>query len=250
MNRVSLDELIDKGPEALAAYLGEVFDVRACVKGCGAEVSQRRNTPAHEFICGSCLNAWSPKRSRPIDRDGVLEAAGCPLRYRKPFQARPWPVSVNHPNFLVWDWAGDPWIVGFLGESGSGKTHLATELFWRASQAIKGEVVWTRGEDLVNALYGNMGDEGRALGQAAMDAKLLLIDDFGWGVQGAAIEKLFGVINHRYGHMLATIWTSNQSLSVFANGPTGAALTRRLEDGLLVPVKGNWKAAVAAGGPQ
>jgi predicted RNA-binding Zn-ribbon protein involved in translation (DUF1610 family) len=245
-----LSELVTiTDPAELAAELQARYVAWEC-PGCGRELSQRREFPVLEKFCPDCLNrGFRPTGSlrRSGSRAEALAEAGCPKRFLTPFLSRgvvsPFGLEVD-----ALDWEGDPWAVGFLGDSDGGKTMIATELFWRRLPSAT-SAAWWRADALVNALFGSEGDEAQQRATAAVKCSLLLLDDIGWGTNGGAMERLFGVIAERHGEMLPTIWTSNKKWAeLVGNTVTGAAFARRLADGWRVPVKGSWKAAAQAAG--
>lgn len=249
MNRLNLAGLDD--PEKLAAAIRENFVEWNCPR-CETPLSQRKEFPILERVCSTCLirESLRPLNSvpaRPTSRREALAEAGCPVRFLAPFLPRP-KVQPFGLELDALDWTGDPWSVGFLGVSGTGKTMLATELFWRRLPRAK-TAAWWRADALVGALFGSAGEDAQKRAAAAQGADLLLIDDIGWGTSGGAMEKLFGVVAHRHAAMLETLWTSNATWSeLVGNTVTGAAFTRRLEDGWRVKVNDAWNAAPAAGG--
>lgn len=242
MNRPLQDLLSIEDPAKLAEALQGRYATWEC-PGCNRELSQRREFPIIERSCPDCLNrhAFRPSGAmrRPADRAEALAEVGVPERFRRPFLSRPWPKAVGLDLSLEM-WAGEPWAVGVIGDTDSGKTFLLTELFWRRLPNAR-SAQWTRADRLVEGLFGT-GDKEKA--QAAYDADLLLIDDLGWGVLGGAVEKLFGVIAHRHAEMKPTLWTSNHSFETLTKGQAGAALTRRLQEGWYAGMKGSWKNSV------
>jgi hypothetical protein len=243
------DLLAITDPAALASEIERRYVTWNC-PGCGREVSQRREFPILDRHCYYCLNRSFMRAgaapSRPSGRAEALASCGCPPRFCEAYEPR----AVAKPAGLdvdVLSWDGDPWAVGFLGDSDGGKTMLATELFWRRLPAAS-TASWITAARLVKGLLSRV-DTEREEAAAAQAADLLLIDDLGWGTRGGGMEILFGVITERHAEYRETIWTSNTKWAdLVGNTVTGAAFARRLEDGWRVPVKGSWKAAVAAGG--
>jgi hypothetical protein len=246
MNRPLRELLSIDDPAKLAEALQGRYVNWEC-PGCRRELSQRREFPVIERSCPDCLNrhAFRPSGSirRPYDRTEALAEVGVPERFRRAFLSRPWPGAVG-VNLSLDMWEGEPWAVGVIGDTDSGKTFLLTELFWRRLPFAK-SALWIRADRLVEGLFGQ-GDKEKA--QLAYDADLLLIDDLGWGVLGGAVEKLFAVIAHRHAEIKETIWTSNHSFEALTKTQAGAALTRRLQEGWYAGMKGNWKMAVEPAG--
>jgi hypothetical protein len=251
MNVLPIRQLAELSPEELAAEFQRRYDAWPCPE-CGGEVTAPRSKTVTDRRCLGCIEASGSFRrfgavATPRTREAALEAAGCPARFRSPFQSRPWPSDPRDKTIDVSAWSGDPWAVGFLGDSDAGKTMLATKLFARNLRRT-GSGLWARADRLVGCMMGREGETGRELGAQALHTPLLHIDDLGWGTLGASIEILFGIIAHRHAELLATTWTANHTNAQLGATLAGAAFTRRLQDGLMVPVTGNWKAAVAAGG--
>lgn len=199
---------------------------------CGEEVSAPRNRQVVDRRCMACVQ--NPRRK--LTRDQQLAVAGVPQRYRQPFSERRWPAGAT-------EWKGEPWAIGFVGLSQTGKTMMATELFWRQIEraTLAGRpwaALWASASSLADSGFGNGSD--RELYDKALKVRLLLIDDLGWG---GGTEKLFALISDRHGAMLPTIWTANARLEDLAKGATGQPLLRRLEeDGMICGVTGKYRA--------
>lgn len=104
------------------------------------------------------------------------------------------------------------WLT-LLGPCGGGKTHLAAAIAHAAlEQEIAAQLVVV--PDLLDQLRQAVAaDRADARFEAVKQAPLLVLDDLGTEqVTPWAREKLYQLINHRYNHQLATVFTSNLRL--------------------------------------
>lgn len=104
------------------------------------------------------------------------------------------------------------WLT-LLGPCGAGKTHLAAAIAHAAlEQAIAAQLVVV--PDLLDQLRQAVAaDRPDARFEAVKQVPLLVLDDLGTEqVTPWAREKLYQLINHRYNHQLATVFTSNLRL--------------------------------------
>ncbi len=118
---------------------------------------------------------------------------------------------------LALDFAKSPdgWLV-FVGETGCGKTHLATAIAnyrIKAGKPVKFEVV----PDFLDHLRFTFSPESQVsydqVFEEVKNAPLLILDDFGeQSTTPWAQEKLYQVINYRYNGRLATVVTTRCSL--------------------------------------
>ena len=210
--------------------------------GCGEAVSAPRNRRVVERRCMACAT----DASRNLSRDTRLTIAGVPARYRRPFiEKRPWPHAATpgddrkgrRVGKLASEWRGNPWAIGFLGLSRTGKTMLATELFWRvlSSRGPTG-ARWATASAIVDSGFGSGTD--RTLYREAEHVRLLLVDDLGWG---PGIEKIFALMSTRHGNELPTIWTTNMRFEDFVTSAIGQPLISRLgDDGWLCALTERW----------
>ena len=126
------------------------------------------------------------------------------------------------------------WLV-LSGPSGCGKTHLAAAIANHSIEAGR-PVLFMVVPDLLDhlrAAYRPDSDVGYDdLFEQVRNTPVLVLDDF--GVQSStpwAEEKLFQLVNHRYGARMATVFTTNLDLAAF-----NARLQSRLGDGELSQV--------------
>lgn len=107
-------------------------------------------------------------------------------------------------------------IVGLMGEPGTGKTHLATDLCYRwleARSSLTG--LWITTEELLSKYHQGMAEQGKGMEGALkpfLKADILLIDDlFATNRQqkSPGSDTLADIISRRTNDMLKTVWTSN-----------------------------------------
>lgn len=139
--------------------------------------------------------------------------------------------------------------VVFLGQPGTGKSHLASALCAAAVQAgYRG--FFTSAADLVAnmaAAYGDGSFPTRI--RAYTGPSVLVIDDLGLvGFDRSQANALFQVVNRRYERGSSTIVTTNRSLSswaeLFGGDPVVAAaiLDRLLHRAVVINIKGpSWR---------
>jgi DNA replication protein DnaC len=137
----------------------------------------------------------------------------------------------------------------FLGQPGTGKSHLASALCAAAVEAgYRG--FFTSAADLVAnmaAAYGD-GSFGTRM-RAYTGPSVLVIDDLGLvGFDRSQANALFQVVNRRYERGSSTIVTTNRSLSswaeLFGGDPVVAAaiLDRLLHRAVVINIKGpSWR---------
>lgn len=87
---------------------------------------------------------------------------------------------------------------------------------------------WWRTSQLVDALFGSLGEETKAHAHQACAASLLVLDDLGHVVGDRGFVCLHNVIAARQEHERATIFTLNEPLVAFCkrHWAIGSALTR------------------------
>jgi DNA replication protein DnaC len=140
------------------------------------------------------------------------------------FNAKAWDRVKDHA--LTWE---KPWL-GLIGETGLSKTRIAA-LFaigeiqrmaeaWTKNRSHyrKPRFVFTTGyriSELASLVQNGSFDqkeEARAELESITTCDLLLIDDLGKGRGNDSIAaSLFALVDHRYAHILQTIWTSNST---------------------------------------
>ncbi len=108
------------------------------------------------------------------------------------------------------------WIL-FMGNYGSGKTHLAAAIAIHASRQLALKTLFTIVPDLLDHLRATYHPSSTITYDERFEAvrtvPLLILDDLGAESQTPwAQEKLFQLINHRYNEQLPTVITSNVDL--------------------------------------
>jgi DNA replication protein DnaC len=137
----------------------------------------------------------------------------------------------------------------FLGQPGTGKSHLASALATRAVEAgYRG--YFTSAADLVATMAAAYADGTWASRiRAYTGPSVLVIDDLGLvGFDRAQANALFQVVNRRYERGSSTIVTTNRSLTGWADlfgGDTvvaAAILDRLLHNAVVINIKGpSWR---------
>lgn len=127
---------------------------------------------------------------------------------------------------------GDGWLV-LMGESGTGKTHLAAAIanLWWSHGA---DVMLVTAPDLLDYLRRTFSPETNVTFdsqfQQVKDAPLLVLDDLGGADHSKTWvkEKLMQVIKHRYVRKLPTVITTTQSLETLTPQIRTRLLDKRL----------------------
>lgn len=179
-------------------------------------------------LCFECEKAKRPaSRSRSFaDRESALRAQGVPASFaRQPFLGR-LPHVLGHD---LAAWSGDPdaWAVVLHGVGNAGKSMLAAELLWRRLPHVH-TAAWWRASQLVDALFGSLGEEAKTRAHQDGAADLLVIDDLGHVVGDRGYGCLFNVIAAREEDDRATIITLDEPLLPFCkrHRDIGLTLTR------------------------
>jgi len=195
-------------------------------------------------LCTACERGSGAARSAEewlaaalADRAGTLAALGVPPRYRAPFdEPEHWPRDAKVELDLA-AWQGVPWSVFLTGNTGVGKTFLATELLWRNYAQPSGarSAGFVRASRVPGLVFG--GPRVRQLEVFSLfEVDVLLIDELGVGHPGGGWEALDEVIAQRWELELPTIVTSRWTLAEVAAEAVSAA--DRLAEGLVATVAG------------
>jgi ribosomal protein L37E len=195
-------------------------------------------------LCAACergnraaIHAETWRAAALADRAGTLAALGVPPKYREPF-AEPagWPRDPKVP-LDVDCWQGVPWSLFLTGNTGVGKSFLATELLWRNHVRPSGlrSARFVKASRVPRLVFG--GDQpGDPEVPPLVDAEILVIDELGLGHPGGGWEALDDVIGQRWEQQHPTIVTSRWTLAEVAAEAVSAA--DRLAEGLVVTVGG------------
>lgn len=207
--------------------------------GVGAEGEKR--------ILGSCSCAEGVERKERLQRERdeqvrrdaafFLDRAGIPPFFTN-FTLEAYPGKVPDE---IKNWRWSPKGLFIHGEYGTGKTGLAVGVLkWWISHGNPGTFVTVPAIlDEIRATYSQPGESEAKLTDRVMNAQTLVMDDIGaerpteW-----VVEKLFTLINHRHDHELATIFTSNLSISQLAERLGERTTWRIVEMSEVVHLKG------------
>lgn len=170
------------------------------------------------------------------DRAGTLASLGVPPKYREPFEepAR-WPRDRKVALDLA-DWQGVPWSLFLTGNTGVGKSFLATELLWRnhLRESRVRSALFVRASRVPGLVFGR--DTSELEQQRLVEVETLVIDELGLGHPRGGWEALDDVIAQRWERQRPTIVTSRWTLPQVAAEAASAA--DRLAEGLVVRVEG------------
>jgi hypothetical protein len=251
--------------KVLAFGAGESFDPDPTrwetwqCSGCGEAMAQPARMPDWQrrplgSLCQACEAAARPARAT---REAILERAGVPVTYRRPFIApAAWPQD-RRPERAGIDlaaWRGQPWCVLAGGAVEGGKTMLLTELMARLLPVVRSGV-WCRGSEIVRTLYSAAFQDREAEWRRYAEAGVLLVDDLGRDLGEAGWKTVAEVLTVRYDHQRPTLITTNMPVRPAkrdaggkATEPPGladidAGLYRRLREGLIVGMTEPWRPA-------
>lgn len=194
----------------------------------------------------------------PPPRNQVLEALGAPanLSGERFDPKRSQPVAAALEKLDGWRRRPrDPWSVTLIGETGTGKSMLAVELYWRWYQwrfrrTMPTEVpnygYFVRARRVADAAFNR---EPPAPGRPSdidrwTRCPFLILDEFGVGHSGGATDPIVDLLCQRYDRDLATIVTTNlPGMADSSDGRPGLEsvspqLADRLRSGVLIPMRG------------
>lgn len=193
-------------------------------------------------ICTHCQNEGkSPGQivSEAYQRDAwhaVLARHGVPVKYRG-CTTEAWKGLWPLPGAR---WRGDPWCVYLWGETGVGKTHVATALFQHWLREEPRGTLWTSVLDMLKTLREAHGDAAEAM-NAYLAPVLLVLDELKLvDMTPWAREQVSYVIGRRYNEAFAMIVTSNHGPADLQEfDPT---VISRLSEGIVLELAGaDWR---------
>lgn len=192
---------------------------------------------------GRALAASNEMERRRAAAAAAFDALGLPRRLAR-YHLESYPgdrgALAALGDFLA-GWDGEEGLM-LGGEVGVGKTGLLVGALRRllADRAdLRGHVVWVRSVDLTEELKGGFDDGSyeRRL-ERLRTVRVLAIDDLGAeSVSDWGRDRLFAILDHRYGELLPTFITTNLSRAKLAEH-IGARLADRLYEScrrILVP---------------
>lgn len=154
------------------------------------------------------------------------------------------PAGTPDPRPTLQRWAMSeerPWCIALLGNTGVGKTHLATATFvaWCGSRRFGW---WLDAADAMATLRRQVIEEPERetlVANKLIDRRLLLVDDFGsTRLTEFGHEQWVRALLQRYNQQLPTIITSN-ALELAAFRVIDPRLESRLHDGLVLTLTGD-----------
>ena len=201
-----------------------------------------------EESCVDCAIADPPPREK------VMADIDAPRRlYNFPFNPDRTPdIAAALDRLVGWRrYPGDSWSVTLIGPTGTGKSALAVELYWRWYQGhfrrstpieVPTYGAFVRARQIVDAALSRReeGAEERLVDIARWRRlPVLIVDEYGVGhAPGGATDPIVDLCARRYDRDLATVFTTNLP-SVAALEALSPQLADRMRAGLILPVKGD-----------
>ncbi len=215
-------------PEKICSGCGMILEPFWVEPVCGLT---GRWMPAPE-ICGSCdqlAEETRQRRERRRELETLFRGGGIPPKFRDcTFEN----FQVNQSNAKAWEVSSRFKIdknknsLFLCGPCGIGKTHLAAAIlnFWKE----KANTLYVSCPNFLKSLRDNFTNPSHPNRlHMAQTIDLLVIDDLGAEKNSEWVrETLFILINHRYEHELATIFTTNASLGALEPKLGGRIISR------------------------
>jgi hypothetical protein len=170
------------------------------------------------------------------DRAGSLAALGVPPKYCERFvEPQRWPRDPK-VRLDIGRWQGVPWSLFLTGNTGVGKSFLATELLWRNHVQPSGlrSARFVRASRVPGLVFNR--ERGDLELPRLVDVEVMVIDELGLGHPSGGWEALDDLIGQRWEFQYPTIVTSRWTLAQVAEEAVSAA--DRLAEGLVVTVEG------------
>jgi DNA replication protein DnaC len=161
-------------------------------------------------------------------REGLLAAAGLPLRHRERAGAA-WPGSTLERVSEAINGGG---TVALVGKRGTGKTQMACDLI-KAATLERGRSAWyTRADDLFDAMRAEFDGKGRGqVMRRAARIGLLVIDELQVRFDSAFEDReLTRLIDKRYGALLPSVLIANLTPEAFWKS-VGPSIGDRMREG-------------------
>jgi predicted ATPase len=203
-------------------------------------VNCKRTLTKYEYAMGACVSCMNEGKSsgQVITTDDQarqmhdrLSACGVPRKHQDNTADSwrgAWPLPVK-------TWRGKPWSVYLHGETGTGKTHVATSLLRQWVDESNLSVRWTTMAELLMILKGS--SDKWADAQRYISPKLLVLDELkNEDVTAWEREQVVYVIKRRYEEERALVVTSNAS-PVDLTGFEPSVVSR-LAEGIVVHFEG------------
>lgn len=179
------------------------------------------------YDCEKAKRSVLPSRPRHFpDRETALRAHGVPASFARQRFVGGLPHVLGH-DLATWRGGPDSWAVVLHGLGNAGKSMLAAEILWQRLPHVH-TTGWWRASQLVDALFGSLGEEAKAGAHRDCVADLLVIDDLGHIVGERGFDCLYNVIVARQEEERASIFTFNEPLVAFCkqHWAIGSRLTR------------------------
>jgi hypothetical protein len=221
-----------------SANLTAPYEERAAEATTPCPVCREPGTWEPERPCPDCQEktaAAELTRRRREDWRGSLAAIGVPLAYRSV------PLDLRLRSELR-GWAGSPWAVTLLGNTGTGKTWQAVRLLAGAYCSGRDGAIFADASLALEAMrqeIDSRDDKGKTLRRLICAPALLLDDLTGPRDTDYARDRFVLLLRERYNRQLPTIITSNKrDLAELAEERLDAAVGSRLATGIVLTLTG------------
>lgn len=213
------------------------WDCRLCGETVRTPHTPDTDGDPYADLCSDCTDATTTR----LGRRRILLDAGCPRLYTDTAFDNPtqgWPKDPVKGVELS-TWSGSPPLILLHGTTGTGKTMIGTELFWRlCNRKPNARWVWVSATEAVGLVLSTFPSERQQALSRYSTAAVLLLDDVGtWQENdGRAWDVTFQIVSSRLNRLLPTIVTTNRKPEEIA--AVHDPLYDRLQAGLFVPMYG------------